>query len=905
MAAPPYLESASTLIKSLRAASDPPIENGPKKIEIAREAWAATNFHVPRKAEVLRDWVVETWSRAGATLLQPDYHRLLLETNPHTSIPSIAPLQLISTFFTTLSTEPPFLFNLAADSFSNLFRPDGVHKAEAWVDVWATMMKYLSDAHESPTLLPINAQTAIATYPMHAQAYLRHPALRDMLNHTIAAVLFHPSFLLTDPLRVLLKTLTSPIPLDAISPLFNELVSIYHSTRFNLFAQASSSKVAHDVFVASKEREAVRVALEAVIWRVVARWGGYMERESAWGRLVEHEARKAEAALTNSDCLGSVLEVLATLEQLDHDQTRLSQDVIRWCIATPPAHHATAAIILSSLLRFHQLTHSIPTFFSLIITSIQGLFNDNLPDDAVRSLYQLTVSGPLLSRPMREQLVAALRSTVPGKRRSSAWDSIFRSLFPDEPITKKRKRSEHSSAAAARTAIHSRLISYSLQSATDSEDPEDILPPVDEYIGDLSTKPRSWSQSIANAAKIRVSIHAERLLLRPLMAVEELSENIRDDSELRSEAMRFYFHRAALSLHQGQTVSTTPIDAILSTLHPSSSSWQIVSQNLPILDLICTSSQMTELASSIAACPLEQLSCSSTWELPNLRAALQTRVSSQTVPFLNSLPPSYLGRKKRAGAIELVVNTDFTSAVAWLDRMISETENPAPLVSGDTLPRLIQIVESGLATPLWVKVVSYLCRHQENLSSAITHLRPTDNPATLVFCEQLMLQPLESFSVELQDQLATLGNSTMNALRPLLEQREVLPAWNIMYNFYRWLGLTPTPTGLGHKLCSSLLQDRSARHAKAALELLAIESTPVDEIVCFCVLFFDSFPDLQIDVLRIFKDTTDAISACIELLGQSRHYRATLHTLRLLAVSTIILRAPHGRYTPASRVDTS
>ncbi|WWD20814.1 hypothetical protein CI109_105291 [Kwoniella shandongensis] len=695
MAAPPYLESASTLIKSLRAASDPPIENGPKKIEIAREAWAATNFHVPRKAEVLRDWVVETWSRAG-----------------------IAPLQLISTFFTTLSTEPPFLFNLAADSFSNLFRPDGVHKAEAWVDVWATMMKYLSDAHESPTLLPINAQTAIATYPMHAQAYLRHPALRDMLNHTIAAVLFHPSFLLTDPLRVLLKTLTSPIPLDAISPLFNELVSIYHSTRFNLFAQASSSKVAHDVFVASKEREAVRVALEAVIWRVVARWGGYMERESAWGRLVEHEARKAEAALTNSDCLGSVLEVLATLEQLDHDQTRLSQD-------TPPAHHATAAIILSSLLRFHQLTHSIPTFFSLIITSIQGLFNDNLPDDAVRSLYQLTVSGPLLSRPMREQLVAALRSTVPGKRRSSAWDSIFRSLFPDEPITKKRKRSEHSSAAAARTAIHSRLISYSLQSATDSEDPEDILPPVDEYIGDLSTKPRSWSQSIANAAKIRVSIHAERLLLRPLMAVEELSENIRDDSELRSEASSsrpnclYYTYRCHL-------VNFAPVLLFLADRFPKPS---------------------------------------------DIR------------------------------------------------------------VSGDTLPRLIQIVESGLATPLWVKVVS--------------------------------------FSVELQDQLATLGNSTMNALRPLLEQREVLPAWNIMYNFYRWLGLT----------------HRSARHAKAALELLAIESTPVDEIVCFCVLFFDSFPDqpqLVRTALRAGVTDLQFASAIVEEKAVPETFRSVVHTITVL-----------------------
>ena len=59
----PYLTSASTLIKALRGAADPPQPGWPSKAEIALAAWRDTTFHVPRKEDVLRDWVLDSWSR--------------------------------------------------------------------------------------------------------------------------------------------------------------------------------------------------------------------------------------------------------------------------------------------------------------------------------------------------------------------------------------------------------------------------------------------------------------------------------------------------------------------------------------------------------------------------------------------------------------------------------------------------------------------------------------------------------------------------------------------------------------------------------------------------------------------------------------------------------------------------
>ncbi|KAK8850637.1 hypothetical protein IAR55_004556 [Kwoniella newhampshirensis] len=85
--------------------------------------------------------------------------------------------------------------------------------------------------------------------------------------------------------------------------------------------------------------------------------------------------------------------------------------------------------------------------------------------------------------------------------------------------------------------------------------------------------------------------------------------------------------RSARSLRLDETIPVDPIDAILSTLQPSSSSWQIVSQYLPILELI----EVT--ATDGSAVPLWRKTVS-------LPAPIRTQLSdlcNKTVDFLRPL----------------------------------------------------------------------------------------------------------------------------------------------------------------------------------------------------------------------------------------------------------------------------
>jgi hypothetical protein len=47
---------ASQFVRALKSSSDPP--TGKPKIEIARLAWENASFYVPRKAQVIADWLL-------------------------------------------------------------------------------------------------------------------------------------------------------------------------------------------------------------------------------------------------------------------------------------------------------------------------------------------------------------------------------------------------------------------------------------------------------------------------------------------------------------------------------------------------------------------------------------------------------------------------------------------------------------------------------------------------------------------------------------------------------------------------------------------------------------------------------------------------------------------------------
>ncbi|WVO20507.1 uncharacterized protein IAS62_001804 [Cryptococcus decagattii] len=798
---PSYLLSASALIKTLRAPLDTTEQVGLNKVQVALKAWSATDLNIPRKAEILRDWVLETWNRAkpndeNNALIQPDYHRLLLQLGHFEEPGAPPPLQILSSFFATLSKfddpNSKLVLSTAPASFNVLFNPqDLTYKTENWVDVWANMLKLLS----GDSLQEYEVQLASLVDLVVAGIQRSQASSTNLKKPTILQT--------SEPLASLFTTIESSLDqtaraegcLLALPRLFNSLVSIYHQNSFALFTQASSSKIPHDVFVASKERDAVRSTLEktvsfldsveakhsriasegssswivktwiwqsrVAVWQALAEWGGYMEREEPWGRMVDVTARRAEAVLSTYAAdgspeanvfLGKVLETLATLEQLDHDQANIGPDVVRWCLAAPSDKHIVATRILSSLLRFHQLTHTIPAFFALLLTSLRGLFDSSLPEDITQSLYQLTVKGPLVARNFREELVAALRTANPGRRRSAYWNLVFGELArglqdlvasePEPEAKSKKRKAPHdpSSSSAALVGIHSRLLSHcleaALETAYDGEPSNDALSNFLPFLQDWSSTPVEvpklhkkgnnnvgvvWSATVVTAGRLRVIRCAEKLLRRQLGKGEDLSEVLGWNAcpdELKLELVRFMYHRGALRLQTHKALPdsfSSELDAVLSLLEsalkvqdvPSSALWQVVvEQGLVITDLGGSATQMSRLAGlcvkALALYPFTRnlFASAELWELRRLRGALQETVlrivvsdPASLIPFLSACPPGHLGRKARNSAIEaLYAQKNLVQSLEWLSRMAVESENLGALTQNvDVLVKLAKI----------------------------------------------------------------------------------------------------------------------------------------------------------------------------------------------------------------------
>ncbi|KAK0245997.1 Urb2/Npa2 family-domain-containing protein [Armillaria nabsnona] len=71
--------SSQGFVRALKSSSDPPSPEGPLKIEIARRAWDNKAFYVPRKEEVIADWVLTRLLKEKSTALDVRYWALLLD----------------------------------------------------------------------------------------------------------------------------------------------------------------------------------------------------------------------------------------------------------------------------------------------------------------------------------------------------------------------------------------------------------------------------------------------------------------------------------------------------------------------------------------------------------------------------------------------------------------------------------------------------------------------------------------------------------------------------------------------------------------------------------------------------------------------------------------------------------
>lgn len=63
------MDSSQSLVRALKAPSDPPQPNGPSKIEIAREKWNASTANLANKDEIIGEWLLTSLYRERASSL--------------------------------------------------------------------------------------------------------------------------------------------------------------------------------------------------------------------------------------------------------------------------------------------------------------------------------------------------------------------------------------------------------------------------------------------------------------------------------------------------------------------------------------------------------------------------------------------------------------------------------------------------------------------------------------------------------------------------------------------------------------------------------------------------------------------------------------------------------------------
>ncbi|ODN82921.1 hypothetical protein L202_01169 [Cryptococcus amylolentus CBS 6039] len=851
---PEYLQSASALIKSLRASNDPPVSPGPSKAQIALEAWNAKTFDIPRKAEILRDWILETWSKARANnnnnaILKTEYHSLLLRVGKTHDLASPAPLQILSTFFSSLqqNENTVSLLRSAAKSFAAIFDPQEItYKTESWVDAWTSLVQFLSlpsfSAQQNAPISTIagliasgiersqysntsakkNAQAANAIFPVYCQAFLAHAYLRNQLNDTLSSIIFNTAVLqASEPLGGLFSAAEPKLNeaavahgcLLALPTIFKSLTSTYHQDSSTLFAQPSSSKLPHDVFVASKERDSVRQSLDRVLvfletletrlqnfpasseveegmvwlwesraatWKALADWGGYMEREEPWGRLVDATARRIEAVLsnfntqptaTNENFLRAAIQTLSIIEKVDHDRTNIGPDLMRWVIAAPTAQSDHTVPLLSSIIRYHQLTHTLPSLFELLNTTVEGFFDPSIPDQAVPHLYKLVICGPLGQRAIREDFVSALKTTNPGKRRSPQWTGIFTALASSlQALTEPSwatSSGQLSARSAALTGIKSRWITRCIEAVVDTTYDGEIE---GDVVSDFATFLDKWAQAPLNisgrandvkteaggvnsAARLRLTIAVEKLLNRSCTTetgVDAALTARTANRELLLALTKFSFHRAALNLQLDHKVHQTfpsELDAIVEfcsdveqpafdrVQHSSKSNapgnvdlWQIVVDNAAIIDLVATPKQLKRFAMTVIRAAHHNssiLSNAGFWELDHIQTGVCEGLSdylkeisaTQLVAFLERTPPNYLSKHVRTAAADaLWKHEDLDQGVHFLSIMAEYFDYTGPVLSDDTIfLRLVKIAEKPnadgeYARKIWSKILPRLLK---------------------------------------------------------------------------------------------------------------------------------------------------------------------------------------------------
>jgi hypothetical protein len=60
------MQSSQDFVKGLKSTADPPFPGGPLKLNIATDAWNDTSFYIPRKGQVIAEWILSKFQKDRA-----------------------------------------------------------------------------------------------------------------------------------------------------------------------------------------------------------------------------------------------------------------------------------------------------------------------------------------------------------------------------------------------------------------------------------------------------------------------------------------------------------------------------------------------------------------------------------------------------------------------------------------------------------------------------------------------------------------------------------------------------------------------------------------------------------------------------------------------------------------------
>jgi hypothetical protein len=141
------------------------------------------------------------------------------------------------------------------------------------------------------------------------------------------------------------------VTMRAVPRIFRLYIRALTKHRHTIFSQPSTSRLSYELHLAERMRDTIRAALVIVneatdvadanssdfwharwaIWAEVSDWGGYLETDEKWSHILGDEADRLDAVLSQGcdvDTRVPVLQLLAVLESLDHEKTRLRKSAL-------------------------------------------------------------------------------------------------------------------------------------------------------------------------------------------------------------------------------------------------------------------------------------------------------------------------------------------------------------------------------------------------------------------------------------------------------------------------------------------------------------------------------------------------------------------------------------------------